>query len=749
MRDASTRSPLKRMPLAAAIAIAVGTATGGSPVAAQTHGQQPDHFQIAVPPAWVETISVDVDTPAPAELSGGMYLRLVDEQVHLSRAERYFRYADEFVNTAGLEENAEITIEFDPAYQTLTLHEVRLHRDGEVVDVLDLANDLDLLRVRDAEDELDEKLLSGQRMLLLPVPDARVGDVLDYSFTIRGENPFFAGGFFADRIELERNEAVHLFRYRLIKTHRQALFWKNHRCERKPTTSTRADGLDEFVWQVSDSPAVLVEADTPAWYQPYAFVQLTSFATWNEVARHSIPFYGFSEPFPEDLEKVIAEIAGRHATSEARALAAARLVQNDIRYLGLVGGAAAYCPEPPSLTWTRRFGDCKNNTTLLMHILRKLGIDSTPVYVDIDGAPRGFDWLPTPSAEVFDHVILNLHLPDNNEVWVDTTISHQGGALRSTDPGNYRIGLPLDVAATNPVPIGTAPEHGNPALEHVTETYFLGDVGQPSRLEVETIYRGSDSTDMRLLLETTHPSRLGQSLAASYRENFPRLTVGSAPQIDDDFENDRLSVSESYLIDGIWERDAAGDGYHSVFFYFDGIRRALKMPQEPLRTAPFDIGTPRHQTHTTVVHLPESEDWQFEDEVHFIEEAGLRFERSVAQENKTLTIETSLSNREDHVVAEKMADYAAAINDMTSLSHYSIWRLVAGDATATAAQNNPRIERNDRDAESAFSHSQNRTSRLLDAATGFSAAVLLLGGGLLFRRGRGRGRRKPNGRAES
>lgn len=720
------------------ITIAADTATGGPPVAARTDDQNPDHFQIAAPPSWVETISVDVDTPAPAELSGGMYLRLVDEQVHLSRSERYFRYADEFVNTAGLEENAEIAIEFDPAYQTLTLHEVRLHRDGEVIDMLDLANDLDLIRVLDTEEELDEKVLNGQRTLLLPVPDARVGDVLDYSFTIRGENPFFAGGFFADRIELERNEAVHLFRYRLIKTHRQALFWKNHRSGQKPTTIKRSDGLDEFVWQVGDSPAVLAEADTPAWYQPYAFVQLTSFSTWNEVARHSIPFYEFSEPFSEDLEKTVAEIADRHATAEARALAAVRLVQNDIRYLGIVGGAAGYCPAPPSLTWTRRFGDCKNKTTLLMHILRKLGIDSTPVYVDIDATPRGFDWLPTPSAEVFDHVILNLHLPDNNEVWVDATISHQGGALQRTDPGNYRIGLPLEAGTENPVLVGTSPEQGTPALEHVTETYFLGDVGQPTRLVVETVYRFSDATDMRLLLETTHPSRLAQSLAASHRENFPQLTIGSAPRIDDDFENDRLSVSESYLIDGIWERDAAGDGYHSVFFYFDAIRRSLKVPQNPRRSAPFDIGAPRHQTHTTVVHLPESEQWQFEDDMHFIEEAGLRFERSVAQENKTLTIETSLSNSEDHVVAEKMADYAAAVNDMTSLSHYSIWRLVAGDApeTAAAAQNNPRIARNDRDAESAVSHSQKRTSRLLDAAAGFSAAVLLLGLGILIRRKR-------------
>jgi hypothetical protein len=46
----------------------------------------------------------------------------------------FFRYAYEFLSVAGVQDDAEIVIEYDPAYETLQVHGVTIHRDGKKLD---------------------------------------------------------------------------------------------------------------------------------------------------------------------------------------------------------------------------------------------------------------------------------------------------------------------------------------------------------------------------------------------------------------------------------------------------------------------------------------------------------------------------------------------------------------------------------------------------------------------------------------
>jgi transglutaminase-like putative cysteine protease len=630
---------------------------------------------IAPPPPWVQIQKLDVDSPHPSAVDAGMYLRLRDQQLNLANHSRYSRYADEFVNTAGVQDQSEILIEFDPAYQALTVHEVVIHRDGKKIDVLTKGHDL--LRLHSTENEFEDGILNGHHLLMFPVPGVKVGDILDYSYSIKGRSEFF-GQNFTDQILLERAEPIHHLHYRLLKPSQLSLHWKNHRTGLQPTkhASPLGDELEELVWQQHNIAAVFVEADTPTWYQPYAFVQLSSFPSWTEVARHGRAFYDFSqEPLPTDLAKRIEQIAAAHNTPEDRARVAARLVQDEIRYLAITDGEAAYCPDRPSLTWQRQFGDCKNKTTLLMRILTELEIDSTPVYVDLDATSRGFDWLPTPSGLAFDHVILRIDLSEEKTVWVDSTVSQQGRPLSATDSGNFFLGLPLEENATDLVRLPARVVKDSLPEQHLTETFRLGDIGETTDLTVAITYRGNSADDKRHYFSSHHPTLSRRSHARSYRNNFPDLTVTEDPQIEDDLTDNRLKFTANYSLGDAWSEDPSGDGYHSVFLYFDSLRNALRKPINRERQMPFDLGPPRHLKHTTLVHLPAGEDWEFDDEDHFVEEAGVRFERSVRQMDKTLTIELTLSNAEDHVAVADIPDYQRAAEDIMTLCHYSIWRL--------------------------------------------------------------------------
>lgn len=642
---------------------------------AQDGTTQNAQYQIAPPPDWVEPTTVDLNLPAPEAgrnggISEGIYYRLVERQVHAERQQHYHHYVDEFLTTAGLHENGEISIEFDPAYQTLTLHSVTLHRGGEEIDAFDTAS----VRLLRPEDELDDDLLSGHAELLLLLPGAQVGDVLEYSYTLTGANPFF-GGVFVDDIPLQWDTTVGEVRYRLLKSPQRTVNWKNHRSGIGPIQNTTADGLDEWLWTATETLAVLMEARTPKWYLPYAFVQLSGFNDWNEVARLGLQYYDFSSvPLSSGLADQVAAISARHSDEEDRALMAVRLVQNDIRYLGIEDGRSAFCPAAPNLTFMRRYGDCKDKTVLLARILTELGISCTPVYINLDETHRDFAWLPSPLA--FDHVILRIDLQHGEPVWIDPTLSNQGGKLRDLDPGQLSRGLPLREDAAALIAIERSPATQDVATMEITETFSLGDVGEASLLKVATIYRGEEADAVRDYFETTHPDVAQRSHIAMYHDDFPQLQIAQRLTLEDDFAGNQLTVSESYRCENLWSTDAEADGYHSIRFNFDTIRSSLDPPTHLQRTMPLKIDGPHHIRQRMVIELPQNAEWQFDDEDHFIDDNGLRFERSVRQQGHTLTVEANFRTTADSLPAGQTSDFVATTNDILALSNYSIWRMI-------------------------------------------------------------------------
>jgi len=118
------------------------------------------------------------------------------------------------------------------------------------------------------------------------------------------------------------------------------------------------------------------------------------------------------------IQKEIARIASTETDSVKQIKAALQLVQDRIRYvyIGLNGGN--FMPAAADETWTRRFGDCKAKTALLLAVLRGLGIRGEAVLVNSLGGDGINERLPTPF--VFDHVLVRVNL-GKQTYWLDGT----------------------------------------------------------------------------------------------------------------------------------------------------------------------------------------------------------------------------------------------------------------------------------------------------------------------------------------
>ena len=666
-----------------------GLLTGQTPreaVSSDTHSAVEHFYAIGPAPDWVEPLTPDLDPPIPFEgpINPGIYFRLVDYQSHAEKGAEYYHYACEFLSVAGVHEESEFSIEFDPAYQTLELHRIRRMRDGEWEDVLDP----EIIRLTVPEDELGEGLLDGHVSLLIFLKDVRPGDIVEYDYTLAGRNPVFEGAFF-DTFPTEWETTVQQLSYRLLKDPERSLNWKAHRSSIEPVKRPPSDESEweEWTWTKTDIPPRILENRLPAWFLRFGLVEISEFPDWQSVAAWGARQYEIGgEAVTPELAEVIDQIKADYDSTEDQIIGAIRFVQDSIRYLGIEDGANAFRPVQPNQSFERRFGDCKDKTVLLRQILAELGVDSVPVCVHHAWRERLDDLIPSPIA--FDHVILRIDLPNGEALWCDATDSHQGGTVETLAFPRYGRGLVLAPETTG---LSELPEP-NPSDHRieVVETYFLGDPGQPARLEVETIYTGAEADTARYHLESSEPDSLRRLYLDYYRENYPSIEIDGPIEPQDDREANRVVVREKYHFPDFWEPDTTDPGWYSKTLYLQAIRDLLAQPDHPRREMPYGLTHPNCSRHEIRMHLPGTDDdWAgyFDEERFLVEsEAGI-FERWATYDAEEVyaTMVATYESTSDAVSPDGIEEFDESVNSIYELTAFDLWEVDDEEEAAAMA----------------------------------------------------------------
>src|SRR3546814_8384966 len=123
--------------------------------------------------------------------------------------------------------------------------------------------------------------------------------------------------------------------------------------------------------------------DAPLRFRRAPGLEFSTFASWADLSRTIAPLYATAGTIRDSgaLAAEVDRIAAATSDPKARADAALRLVQNEIRYLYRGMEKGNYVPQAPEATWSLRYGDCKAKTLLLLAMLDQLGIEARPALV--------------------------------------------------------------------------------------------------------------------------------------------------------------------------------------------------------------------------------------------------------------------------------------------------------------------------------------------------------------------------------
>ncbi len=568
--------------------------------------------RVAPPAPWVEQLPIDdLVMRDTACSSGGTQYLLADRQYHLGREESYFRLVTKLISPEAVQNGSRIEVDVDPSYQQLVLHTVRVIRNGRPIDKLASAHVTVLQRERD----LNAFLYDGTRSVVIEMHDIRPGDIIDHSFTIKGNDAASDGRF--SRL-LSMGHSIPLARHHvrfIIPAGRKPIFRKHGFDELAVQREGRWGA--EHIWDRRDLPCIIPESDAPGWYMFHPQLEVSEFSDLEALRAWAIDQFSVDMKLGGELQAVVDRLLELDEPFD-RIDSAIGIVQREVRYLGLEEGISAYRPRPPARVYAQRFGDCKDRSLLLVAMLRAMGMDAWPALVSTtDGRMLG-GFLPRPS--MFDHCITMIE-HDGGRFWVDPTTTHNRGPLADRYTADMGLALVVGEEGKGWTEMGTD-EMGS---AEVHEKFTLDVIGGGAVLEVESRYERREADRLRAWLAGRSVTGVTEEYRDYYRSTWHDLSVLDPVRWEDDVARNVLHTYERYALENVW--DTLDDGGRSVEVFPEVLKGYMAVPKLRVRQSPLLLGSPVDVVHRITLNMPEP--WEVTAGTQAIEGFGVMYKSTV------------------------------------------------------------------------------------------------------------------------
>jgi transglutaminase-like putative cysteine protease/tetratricopeptide (TPR) repeat protein len=488
---------------------------------------------------WVRERVIPQATKARLDRAQNGTIDLLADVQYRTRADghdSWFRLSTKVTNRSGLETAGQLSIVYDPAFESVGLNFIHLIRDGKIIDLTDRVH----FRVVEHEDELDDGIVGGTLKAITNLPDVRVGDVIDYATTVHTRSTLWPGHAFY-HLSQRYSDPLAMRAIRFVWPAGMSPRVKTINSDVAFATRVIADGMD-WEWTTEDPPAMQVEDNVPYTAFQWGRIDISTMKDWAELARWAADLYRGDESLPGDFSARLDAIAKTFPAPGDRLTEATRYVQDNIRYVGEELGEGSYVPRRPGTVLAQGYGDCKDKSLLLAVALRRLGIDAVPALVSTRAGERLPDRLPSPLE--FDHVIVRAVI-DGKVVWIDPTGNQQGGRGAAIVPADFGYALPVRAGQAELEHMEGYGDHAGRVT--VLERFTVDETADtPLILHVETRHTGARADNSRASTAASSTAKIADSNLAFYRRSFPGLIASKPLELGDDRDANVTTMIEDY-----------------------------------------------------------------------------------------------------------------------------------------------------------------------------------------------------------
>lgn len=625
-----------------------------------------DELKFGAPPPWIVPSPIPETSEAPADAP--VAVMLADQQIALEpgKVSVYSETAIKIQNGQGLA-IGNVSLPWDPATSTITVHKLEIHRGKEIIDVLATGQKFQTMR---REGNLELAVLDGRLTANIQPEGLQVGDILDLAMTVEVADPVLKGH--VETVFANWNGMP-------FRSARALLLWpksidlKFRRSDSLPALRMSTRGrMSTAEIRLENAQPLLAPKGAPLRYALGRTGEASDYKSWSQVADLLISSYQAaaviprSGPLRDEAERI------RNATGDPikRAELALALVQDRIRYVGLLMGAGGYVPAPAETTWSRRFGDCKAKTALLLALLHEFGIEAVPAAVNSEAGEALAGRLPMLS--LFDHVLVRAKI-NGRTYWLDGTRTGDASLEMIATP-NFGWVLPL-VSGADLIPLSPAPLT-SPSMDTTVRIGASSGIFASSPFKVERVLRGDIAKSLQLTLAKLTSAQLDQSMREYWRDIYDYVTISSASfSYDKEKAELKLSMIGDAKLD--WK-----DGWfyvpHSGLAYEPDLERA----PGPGHDAPWTVAFPSYEKARVTIQLPAGFSSDRSKSLSPVKEtlAGVEYVRTAEYKNNVFLMERSERSVRPEV---SNADATAAQARMKALANEDVYLRLPDDYRAT------------------------------------------------------------------
>ncbi|WP_130284774.1 DUF3857 domain-containing protein [Aquimarina brevivitae] len=606
---------------------------------------QEKNISIGPQPNWIESVENSKSTITNIDnIGSGCYYRLLDFQSNIEKQSFFSHYTVEILNHEGIQQVSDINIDFDPSFQDITFHKINIIRNGESINKL---SESDIKTVQ-RETNMERFLYDGTVTAFINLTDVRKGDIIDYSFTIKGLNPVYENKYHT-KIYFQYGIPIDKLFSKLITSNTRKLNLKYFNDAPKADIQELND-TRIYKWELHKLEALIYDTNTPSWYDPSPNVSISEFDSWSQVANQYSKHYRISDNNRNKLEKKVKKLF-KNVPKDSLLSKIRTFIQDDIRYLGFEGGLNSHIPTTPNNVLDQRYGDCKAKSFLLAETLKIFNIEAYPILVHSYNGKNIKEELPSPNA--FNHCIVHV-VKDNSEYFIDPTISHQGGSIENLHTPDYKIGLLLNHEKRDLISI----KYKTNNKTRILEEYDIDEIGGSAYLFITTKYSGAGADNQRELFAQRDKNKIAKDYLNFYSALYPSIKEFSKIEfIDDRIHRNEVTIKEAYFIDSLWTKSPEDPKILYSEFYPLNLESYTNLSKSPQRTMPYYVSYPVDLEHKIVVNLPE--DWNISPEHSTIEGESFRYTYDVDYSYRKINLTHSYKTFQSYIPSNLAASFIA------------------------------------------------------------------------------------------
>ncbi len=272
------------------------------------------------------------------------------------------------------------------------------------------------------------------------LPAVNPGSTVKYGFQVYLFKPFMKGQFWSKNY-FQGRYPVKLSSYTVfVPKGRDVKIKKYHFHGTEKIKKTPKGTIYTFVEK--KVPPIIPEPFMPPMGELASHVSITSLKSWQQVAKWYAKLARKAAEPDKSVKKLAEKLTAHIKDKRDKIRAIYSFVSQNIRYVGLEFGINGYKPHKASEILKNRYGDCKDHATLLIAMLKAIGVKAYPVLIPTQGIPDMDLSMPTPTA--FNHEIAAIK-EGNKWFFMDTTSDFVPfGELPVSDQGRHVLIVDLD-----------------------------------------------------------------------------------------------------------------------------------------------------------------------------------------------------------------------------------------------------------------------------------------------------------------